>query len=79
MAYPKHGCARSTALRTPEYRTWIRIKTRCYNSNYENYFRYGGRGIRVCDRWLHSFENFLADMGVRPVGMTIERENNDGD
>lgn len=53
---------------TGEYRVWTAMKKRCYNPNYENFERYGGRGIKVCDKWLgkHGFENFLADMGKRP-------------
>lgn len=54
------------------------MKQRCYNPNHLNYAHYGGRGIRVCERW-QSFENFLADMGEPPPGMTIDRINNDGD
>jgi len=57
----KHGL-RNTA----EYRCWSHIKSRCYNKKSTNYFEYGGRGIKVCDRWINSFENFLADMGLRP-------------
>lgn len=54
---------------------------RCYNPNNDWYHRYGGRGITVCDRWLgkHGFENFLADMGEKPPGMSIDRfPNGDG-
>jgi len=50
----------------PEYRSWGCMKSRCYNENSANFHRWGGRGIKVCDRWLNSFENFLADMGLKP-------------
>ena len=63
---------------TKEYRTWLNIKSRCYDSNQPCYKNYGGRGIRVCDRWLESFENFYSDMGTRPKGLSIERINNNG-
>jgi len=59
------------------YTTWQSIKTRCSCRSYPSYYRYGGRGIFVCDRWLHSFENFLKDMGERPEGCSIERIDND--
>jgi hypothetical protein len=54
------------------------MKTRCYNENNEHYARYGERGIRICDRWLNSFENFVEDMGECPKGFTIERIDNNG-
>jgi hypothetical protein len=57
------------------YRTWRAMKVRCLNANHTHYDRYGGRGISVCARWLNSFENFLADMGERPDGLSL---NNDG-
>lgn len=61
----------------PEHRTWTRIRERCNNPNHGDYSYYGGRGIKVCNRW-DSFENFLADMGPRN-GLTIDRIDNDGD
>jgi hypothetical protein len=50
---------------------------RCTDKQNRGFKNYGGRGIEVCDRWL-TFENFLADMGLRPEGMMIERRDNDG-
>lgn len=50
---------------------------RCTNPEHPRYADWGGRGIIVCDRWL-SFENFLADMGERPPGLTLNRKDNDG-
>lgn len=55
------------------------MKNRCYCETSPDYKEYGGRGIKVCDRWLESFENFLADMGERPEGKTLDRRENDGD
>lgn len=63
-----------------EYMTWLNIRRRCYSPTATGYQYYGGRGIKVCDRWLNSFENFLADMGPRPSPKhSVERLNNDGD
>ena len=63
---------------TPEFNIWTSMKMRCENPNHHAYASYGGRGIKVCERWRH-FENFLADMGHRPHPYyTIERLDNDG-
>jgi hypothetical protein len=52
---------------------------RCSNPTYKNYKHYGGRGIKVCDRWLNSFENFISDMGMKPSPeLSIERMDNNG-
>jgi hypothetical protein len=62
----------------PMYSIWQGIKNRCYNPNVKSYPDYGARGITVCDRWLESFENFLADMGDRPTDKhTLDRRDND--
>lgn len=64
---------------TPEYGVWCRMHSRCYNPKLERYPNYGGRGIKVCERWF-SFENFLADMGTRPgPKFSIDRKDNDKD
>lgn len=74
----KHGQNRRGQT-TPEYKAWSSMINRCTNPNYYLFHRYGGRGIRVCDRWLNSFENFFADMEQRPSPEhSIDRINNDG-
>jgi hypothetical protein len=63
--------------KTKTYVVWIGLRARCENPRHRAYRNYGGRGIRVCERW-GLFSNFLADMGEQPPGMTIERRDNDG-
>ncbi len=63
---------------TPTYCSWSAMRQRCTNPNEGSWENYGGRGITVCDRWLDSFAAFLADMGERPDGLTIDRIDNDG-
>ena len=67
-----HGLSRS-----PEYKVYISMLNRCSNPNYQEYHNYGGRGIKVCERWL-KFENFIVDMGPRPAaGYQLERKDNE--
>lgn len=67
-----HGLADS-----PTYDSWLGLVARCTNPKNPAWASYGGRGIRVCDKWL-KFENFVADMGIRPSGTSIDRIDNDG-
>jgi hypothetical protein len=65
---------------SPEYVCWTSMRRRCSRPNARGFEHYGGRGIKVCDRWQSSFENFLADMGPRPgPAYSIERMDNNGD
>jgi hypothetical protein len=63
---------------TPTYTTWVQMRNRCNNPKNDAYAAYGGAGIRVCERWNSSYANFLADMGERPAGKTIDRINSSG-
>lgn len=82
--YTKRTCIKCRNIRhgktgTPEHYVWRSMKQRCQNPNNHDYHLYGGRGIRVCERW-QTFENFLADMGPKPFPKaTVERRNGDGD
>lgn len=72
-----HG-ATAGFRRSREYRAWMHAKDRCYRPASARYSSYGGRGIVMCDRWLHDFATFLADMGHCPPGHSIDRINVDG-
>jgi hypothetical protein len=72
-----HGRARKKKI-SPTYHSWARMKQRCLNPNHDKARWYRDLGVTICERWL-SFENFLADMGERPAGTTLDRwPNNKG-
>lgn len=63
---------------TPEYQVWRDMLKRCHDVKCPAFKDYGARGISVCERWRESFVDFFTDMGARPPGLTIERNDNDG-
>jgi hypothetical protein len=75
-----HGHAKRGA-RTREWRSWSGMHDRCGNPDNIDWENYGGRGIKVCKRWQgrKGFQNFLEDMGRRPLGKSLDRKNNEGD
>ena len=64
---------------TPTYKCYQQMKQRCYNKKNKRFKDWGGRGIKVCDRWLVSFENFINDMGEKPESYSLDRIDNDID
>lgn len=81
------GCFQKEAVRnaslthgmssSAEYRTWNKIRERCYNERDKRYSDYGGRGITMCEEWRNSFEAFYRDMGKRPSSShSIDRKDN---
>ena len=72
----KPGGRRNTGLaNTPTHRAWVAMRQRCLNKNHPQYKDYGGRGITISATW-NDFSVFLNDMGVKPIGMSLERLNN---
>src|SRR3990167_252025 len=85
--YRKEVAAETTKVRstthgkskTPEYRSWRNMQRRCYDKNCSQYVNYGGRGIKVCDKWFKNFPAFLENVGLRPSAKhSLDRINNDG-
>lgn len=78
FAKRRHGNATSAKFggKTPEYNTWISMVNRCHNPNASGYYKYGGRGITVCDRWRWDVQAFIDDVGKRPPGTSIDRIDN---
>jgi hypothetical protein len=72
----KHGQSKR-GHRSKTYTSWASMMSRCYNINNSRYAWYGGRGIKVCDRW-HKFEDFYNDIGDIPKGLTLDRSDNEG-
>lgn len=76
----KYGTSGAGTPSPPEYHAWRDAIRRCTDPSNKSWRNYGGRGIRVCDRWLASFDNFVADMGRRPSPeLSIDRIDNNGD
>jgi len=63
----------------PLYQIWQGMKARCLNPSNKHYANYGGRGIKICDKWINDFNQFVKDMGERPQGYSIDRIDNNGD
>lgn len=70
--------ARFREAKGPTYQSWVAMRNRCEQPSQPSYAYYGGRGIKVCEPW-NVYENFVADMGERPEGMTLDRIDPDGD
>lgn len=79
MTRLKHGCSPGNGhAGTKEYSVWSTMRQRCMNPRNAKYSEYGARGIKVCERW-NDFSKFLADMGAKPAGHSLDRIDNDGD
>lgn len=80
------GCLKSVShtvvhgmTNSREWRSWMRMRARCLNSNSKDYERYGGRGIKICRQWENDFARFYDDMGKCPNGFTLDRIDVNGD
>lgn len=80
VEFAGNALIKHSMCKSPEYRTWSHMKSRCNNPSDHKYYAYGARGIRVCDRWSNSFSNFYTDMGAKPSPThSIDRIDNNGD
>jgi len=75
----RQTCETCGQIIKPHYRAWQMMKQRCTNPKATGYQNYGGRGIRMCERWFNSYEAFIEDVGVPPHGATLDRIDTDGD
>lgn len=79
LSRTKHGHKRRGAHgRSPAYRRWQAMVSRCHDERDKNYRRYGARGIYVCAAWRNSFAQYLLDTGEKPAGKSLDRIDNDG-
>lgn len=74
----KHGHKHRASGPSATYNSWASMKQRCCDPRHKDWSLYGGLGVSVCDRWMNSFLEFLADMGERPSGTTLDRINPNG-
>ena len=79
IAHTRHGHASHITGESPTYTSWQSMLSRCRYADRDKDKKHIGRGITVCERWRNSFEAFLADMGERPDGTTLDRRDNEGD
>lgn len=78
LEYDRVGHVTHGMYGTPTWQSWNAMLARCYKPSCNGYHNYGGRGITVCASWREDFVNFVADMGERPDGMTLDRIDVDG-
>jgi hypothetical protein len=72
------SCPRDGRQSHPLFQTWRSMVRRCHDPKFRHYKNYGARGIRVCDVWRRSFWQFVTDVGQRPAGRSLDREDNNG-
>jgi len=72
------SCKTHGMTKTRTFKSWESMKQRCLNQNAPDFKRYGGRGIKICARWVDGFANFFEDMGERPIGASLDRKDVNG-